>query len=201
MNKKLLSILAILALVTGSVFAVTASTTEPNAFVFDSITQPTAESTTVVADADQEQYAMELQVNAGGWTPADGMYITDDANWNVREGFTVNFRVLTTAGAMEGDRTLETTLTVGDLIRQTPNGETAHTAGAGTLSLESFGATFMNTSLSGLVFTSSLKEAHVYGESGNEAEDSYEFNIAYAADGTAPAGQYRSSITISYSIT
>lgn len=176
MKKKLITILAMLAI--GATFVFAAYTTagaDPGTWTGATLAQADGESTVIVADADEEQYLFALEVatddDATSWTAADTLYITD-ADWDVRTGFDVDFRIRATAGA-------------------------------GTLSLSSNGS-FMPTTLAGFVFSTTLDESHVYGvdatTAANATDDSFVFNIDYAGDDQAPAGRYRSTVTVAYSV-
>jgi hypothetical protein len=203
MKKKLITILAMLAI--GATFVFAADTTagaDPGTWNGATLTQADGESTVIVADADEEQYLFALEVAtddaATSWTAADTLYITD-ADWDVRTGFDVDFRIRATAGAMAGVSGLQTTLTISNLLRESDDWD----AGAGTLSLSSNGS-FMPTTLSGLVFSTTLDESHVYGvdatTAANATADSFVFNIDYVGNDQAPAGRYRSTVTVAYTV-
>ena len=204
MKKRLILITTILAIVSGALFAAdTTAGADPGAWSGATLAQSAGETTTIVADADEEQYLFSLEVATGDtsitWASANNKFITD-ADWDVREGFDVDFRIRATAGAMAGDLSLATTLSIGNLLRETDSWD----AGAGTLTLVTPNGSFMPTSLAGSTFTTILDESHVYGvdaaTAANAAADSFSFNIDYAGDDQAPAGRYRSTVTVTYTV-
>lgn len=207
MKKKLISMIAILAIVTGSVFAdqdqeVSNSTTpiteySENAYSLDT----TSDSSTVVADAESEEFVYTLEAQNGtGWVSAEGEEVFD-SSWDVRDGFNVDFRIRATAGTINAVSPVEATISVGKLTHTELNSTiidkdiTISDAAAGdylTLGTTSGGSN------ADYVIPFETISGHYYGIAANAAGDSVSFNIAYAGDSEAPAGRYESDVTVAY---
>ncbi len=196
MNKKLISILAILALVTGSVFAVQTVVNDGAAPYTDAFSTTTAdESATVVADAASIPFQFALQASSGingSWVNAAGKDVYDADNFNVRTGFTANFRILTTAGSQHTQQSFKITVSVGALTHI----DGTSTGGAATISGDVSNSNYTGSfDTNTNKFTLTTKDDHTYS---GVNEDAVKFDVTYAAAANAIAGRYESTVTVAY---
>ncbi|NCD05069.1 MAG: hypothetical protein EOL97_03035 [Spirochaetia bacterium] len=190
MKKKLITLLALVAIVSGVAFAVQEVGTA------DSYTDPgftttsTSEGAVVVADAKNIPFVFELQAdNNGSWIAADEEQVFD-TTWNVRSGFTASFRILTTDGTQYSPKSFNIDIDAAQLVSGAGD-----LAGAATLS-GTVGTNFTGsfTPSTGR-FAIATKANHYY----NSADtDALTFNVTYAATAQAPAARYTSDVTVTY---
>ncbi len=222
MKKRLILIATILAIVSGVLFAevpqqVSDSTADP-AVTIPAYT-PTAasvstagNSTTVVADADNIEFVFALEAeNDATWVPAASQEVYD-ADWNVREteAVSVDFRVRAISGTANDPYGVKVTVGAGKLTRVGTAGYVVDKAVViATPSLATPTSYF--TDLTGSAVTAATGTAtasspitfntvanHFYGLAANAAGDSVNFNITYTGDANAPAGRYKSAVTVAY---
>jgi hypothetical protein len=199
MKKKLITILAMLALVSTFAMAVEnvfdSATAEVDSMSLETGAAPT-ETATVVADAASIPFVFELQANDGDtstWASAAGKEVYD-ASWDVRAGFTANFRILATAGSQH----TATSFTIGITAEPLKHvSDTSVTAGAATIS--GADGTYLDGSFDSGTNKFSLTTAtnHTYA---GAAGDAVTFDVAYAADEDAIAGRYTSDVTVTYTV-
>jgi hypothetical protein len=224
MKKRLILITTILAIVSGVLFAdvpqqVSDTTADP-AVTIPAYT-PTAasvstagNSTTVVADADNIQFVFAVEAKNGtDWVPAASQEVYD-ADWNVRdtEAVSVDFRVRAIAGTAEEPFGVKVTVGAGKLTRVGTAGYVVDKAVViGTPSIVALPSTSYFTDLDGSAVTAATGTPtatspitfktvanHFYGLDANAAGDSVNFNITYTGDANAPAGRYKSIVTVGY---
>ncbi|MGD1819232.1 MAG: hypothetical protein ACPKOI_05050 [Pleomorphochaeta sp.] len=197
MKKRLILITTILAIVSGALFAAqTVTNSVSSAFNDATATNPTTDTTHVVADSPVKQFNLVLEAENGTtWTDTTSNVIYD-STWNVRTGFNVDFRIRAAQGSFPTTRTITSTITVDPLVH---DGDGSIEAGSGTVTLGDVGGKFSTTFAAG-AFSTTTTPRYYYGVSGNEADDSFGFNIEYAASSTAPAGRYTSEVTIEYAV-
>ncbi len=192
MKKKLITLLALVAIVSGVAFAAqevgtAGSYTDPGF-----TTTSTSEGAVVVADAKNVPFVFELQAdNSGSWLAADGDEVFD-TTWNVRDGFTASFRILTTKGTQYSELPFEIKIEADQLVS-----EAGDLAGAATLS-GTVGSNFTGsfTPSTGIFAISTIAD-HYY----NSADaDALTFDVEYAATEQAPAARYTSDVTVTYNV-
>lgn len=208
MKKKLISMIAILAIVSGAIFAaqeVSNATTPISGYTEDAYSlDTTGDSATVVADAESIEFVYTLEAeNSSGWVSAENQEVFDSA-WNVRSvaGFSVDFRIRATAGTINAVSPVTATVTAGKLTHTElastiiDKDVTISAATSGfALPITSAGG---NTNASSAISFETIS-GHYYGLEANAAADSVNFTITYAGDENAPAGRYESEVTIAYS--
>ena len=205
MKKKLITILAMLAIGATFVFAAqevatdttTASPYTETAYSLDT----TQDGSTVVADAESIAFVYTLEAQNGtDWVSAESQEVFD-STWDVRTGFDVDFRIRATAGTINAVSPVTATVTVGKLTHTILNSTTVDKDV--TISAATVGSAFTLTSSAESVNISEVIKfktisGHYYGLAANAAADSVNFNIAYAGDTNAPAGRYKSTVTVAY---
>ena len=205
MKKKLISMIAILAIVTGSVFAdqeVSDSSTTITDYTETAYSlDTTGDSSTVVADAESEEFVYTLEgENSTGWVSAEGEEVFD-STWDVRSGFNVDFRIRATAGTINAVSPVTATISVGKLthteLTSTTIDKDITISGASVGSALTLGTTSGGTNADYVIPFETIS-GHYYGLAANAADDSVSFNIAYAGDTVAPAGRYESDVTVAY---
>lgn len=213
MKKRLILITTILAIVSGALFAAdqevanTATAYAPTAFSVDN----TGDSATVVADADNVEFVFALEAqNGANWVSAESQEVYD-ADWNVRnaQAVSVDFRVRATAGTADTANSVQVTVGAGKLTRVGTAGYVVDKAVV--IAAPSVAGTTYFTDLVGSAVTAATGTAtatspitfntvanHFYGLAANAAGDSVNFNITYTGDANAPAGRYKSAVTVAY---
>ena len=203
MKKKLITLLALVAIVSGFAMAAPQTVVADNtAGAYSGATTDVTVSTsnsgdnaTVVADAKNKDFLFELQALNGDlvtWTSVDGKDVYDTA-WNVRDGFVASFRVLTKEGSQYSAQSVLITITPAPLKLVADNNIVSSTP---TITDTSIGSNFGSTSaFSSDVFTLITKPNTYYGGTANDA---VEFNLTFAPDSVAPAGRYESLLTVAY---
>ncbi len=207
MKKRLILITTILAIVSGALFAAQQVGAEDSFDYSESMNASGDTTTTVVANALSQAIVFDLEAQTGStWTNAQDLEVFD-SDWDVRAttGFNANFRLRATAGSYDDDLQLTVNVSATNLYR---NGQTTSTAadyykaGAGSVSAASAGANFTEGEfvLSAGTLPILVSPNHVYGldPDNNAAGDSLEFTLHYEGDQIAPAGQYKSVVTVSY---
>jgi hypothetical protein len=204
MKKKLITILAMLAIGATFVFA---ADQQIGATYSESMNASGDTKTTVVANALSQPIVFDLEAQTGStWTNAQDEEVFD-ADWKVRSGFDAFFRLRATAGSYNSALQLTVNVSATNLYRDgetTTSAPNYHEAGAGSVSAATAGGNFtagtfaLNTGTLPIL----VSPNHVYGlnptTGTNAADDSLEFTLSYAADANAPAGQYKSVVTVSY---
>lgn len=210
MNKKLITIIAMLALVSSFVMAAqeVSSDLPAPAYTEEVYSLGTSSSSsTVVADSESIEFVYALEAKNGeDWVLAEDQKVYD-STWNVRAGFNVDFRIRATAGTINAVSLVKATVTVGKLT---------HTALSGTIvdkSITISGATAgdrltLVTATGGgtatggdaaYVISFETQSGFNYGvDEETQADESVSFNIAYAGDSAAPAGRYESTVLVKY---
>lgn len=209
MKKKLIITLAMLAIVSSFVMAAKQKVTssgEDGVVLPDFTTNLSAEggeSTSVVADAENVDFIFTLEAqNGSAWVDANGQQVFD-ADWDVRDGFNVDFRVKAIAGSSNSAQTIKVNVQVGNLFREgATNSEWSNYYNAGQGILSSVYGNSGFDSLASTVgskngnFTFSTKANRYYATDPGTVN----FKLAYGGDEEAPAGRYESDVTISYSV-
>jgi len=220
MKKKLITLLALAAIVSGVAFAadqevsipeipgspatppVPVSTYSEVAYSLDT----SGDSSTVVADAESIEFVYTLEAQNGAsaaWISAEGQEVFD-ADWNVRSGFSVNFRIRATAGTINAVSPVTATVSAGKLthtvLSSTIVNKDVTISGAAAGSALTLGTATGGVNADYVIPFQTIS-GHYYGLTANAAADSVGFTITYAGDTQAPAGRYNSTVTVAYSAT
>jgi hypothetical protein len=206
MNKKLITLLAMVALV--SSFLVAAVEVPRTTGYTETMDAGGDGSTVIVAHAQSTDMDFDLEAETAGstWTNANGLEVFN-SEWDVRDEFDAFFRLRATAGSYNGEVPLTITIAVTNLYLDGVTNTTFsnyYEAGVGVVSAATTGTFFTKTNGSFTVGTSivalpiTTKAYHVYGQGGNEVNDSVNFTLTYDGDAGAPAGQYESDVTVTY---
>ncbi len=205
MKKRLILITTILAIVSGALFAAQVVDNTPN-YTDAEMSVSGDEGSTVVADAANVAMVFDLEAKTGDttWANANGYEVYDET-WDVRAPFDAYFRLYASDGSYDSATPLTITVEVGNLYR---NGETTSTeddyydAGAGVVSAATLGGNFATATYSPSSnlenFAITTKANHYYGVSSTTADDSLTFKLSYDGNANAPAGRYKSEVTVSY---
>ncbi|MGD1822318.1 MAG: hypothetical protein ACPKM0_06080 [Pleomorphochaeta sp.] len=204
MNKKILSIIAILALVPTFIMAQTVGATG-DAPTYSSIALPAAEeeSTTVVAVQEDVAFSFifEAKTTDNSWVSANSKEIYDSA-WSPRSDFTASFRARVEQGTSTAISSLSIKIEIGNLARTTG---TSYDTGLPTLSARTLGTDSLLSIAQGTASTSSpltvtdtvtLANNVTYGA--DEDKNSVYFDVTYTGDSTAPAGRYESIVKLNF---
>lgn len=212
MKKKLITLLALVAIVSSFAMAVQVVPGSPT-YSEDVYAITTVSSgSTVVADAESIPFTYLLEAENGTtWVSAQGVEVYD-ADWNVRDAsFSVDFRIRATAGTDNDASPVTATVTVGKLTHTTLSSTkidkdveiSEATVGSSFTLTDGAGATAATgtpnavsaikfSTISGLYYGgSTLTDA-------KKAADSVNFTITYTGDSEAPAGRYKSTVTVAY---
>ncbi len=200
MKKKLITLLALVALVSSFAMAVEnvydpANTPAEVDSISLATSAPATESATVVADAPSLPFIFELQANPGDstWVPAAGKEVYD-ATWNVRNTFVANFRILAKEGTQHTATSFSISIEAGQLKHISDPNVTAGTATiTGAIpNGANFGGSFASDT-----FNLTTATNHTYT---GAADDAVTFNVTYSAAPTAPAGRYKSNVKVTYTV-
>ena len=219
MKRKLITLLALVAIISGVAFAADQEVSIPESSVGAGDGTPitaytetaysldtTGDSATVVADAESIEfvYALEAQNGASAtWISAESQEVFD-ADWDVRAGFAVNFRIRATAGTINAVSPVTATVSAGKLthtvLASTIVNKDVTISGAAAGSALTLGSPTGGVNANYVIPFQTIS-GHYYGLPANAAADSVGFTITYAGDTQAPAGRYNSTVTVAYSAT
>jgi len=213
MNKKLITTIAMVALVSSFILAddpqiVTAPEDNTGTSTIlavelpefdDSVSVSGGGQSTVVADAENVPFVFVLQAENGTtWVDANEENVFDP-DWDVRDGFDVDFRIAAVEGSSSTASTIKVDIEVGNLLR---NGVTNssfsdyYDAGIGTFDSVNSTSGFDTVSIGSSDFTFKTKPNRYYATNNGLVN----FNLNYDGDESAPAGRYESEVTIAYSV-
>jgi len=205
MKKKLITLLALVAIVSGVAFAADQEVANPvTAYSETAYSLNTAQdSATVVADAESMQFVYTLEAQNGSslaWISAESQQVFD-ADWDVRAGFAVNFRIRATAGTINAVSPVTATVSAGKLthtvLSSTIVNKDVTISGATAGSALSLGTATGGVNANYVIPFETIS-GHYYGLEANAAADSVSFTITYAGDTQAPAGRYTSDVKVTY---
>ncbi len=208
MNKKLITLIAMVAIVSSFAMAAVGqfvNDTQAEGLGLYAVTA-NPEGTTVVVDADNVDFLFQLEAQdtegSGDWESADTYEVFNSA-WDVRSTFTAPFRVRAISGTNNEAQGVKLTFTIGALTRLVETGDLGgtHEASIGTIVGLTSGVNFTShTVVSPLIHSFYTVPNYYYGQSSSEIADSLTFGIQYVGDTVAPAGRYKSAITLAYAI-
>ncbi|MDC7250872.1 MAG: hypothetical protein PQJ49_13230 [Sphaerochaetaceae bacterium] len=202
MKKKLITILAMLAIGATFVFAADgaqqAGVGAGPDFTAASITAPGDDTATVVVVAPAVDFSFDFEaLNNNAWVSANGteVYNTD---WSPRADFTAEFRIRVLAGSDVEDHTLGVTVTAGALTRVEDASVTSPYVSDSSPAVSDLSLSTTSTILSLSDNTILLSSTEIFGTTGEEDANSAYFDVSYTGDVNAPAGQYKSTVTVAY---
>jgi len=198
MNKRIFLLISIIVLSTATIFGMPG-----NNITTASVSGE--DSTNIIADAPDLDMIFVLEASPNGvWVNANGQDIYNES-WNPRNSFSPNLRVRAIQGTFNQITCIKVSVIVGDLYR---NGQLNSTysdyynAGSGAVDEASVGDKFKVKQFKynkGILKINTVKN-YFYGNVNNKDKDSLYFTLKYDGDSEAPAGRYKSNVTLQYEI-